>query len=412
MVEQVEEAPKQLPPPWDRIFSLGSRTFVWGLLFGIIYILRPFFLLLFLTFVFAYILEHGVRRLSPWIPNRPGRVAIATVIFLGTLVTTGIFLATPLQEQASKLLGKYPDYLEAIDNEIASARESSETLKAMIPEGLDAADMINNFLGLVAAPDEEPIRATTDETGSEVPAPGEGTGGQAVATADPGQIMLAYERLKDIVTPFLGIGSAFLLSLLFSILIVMDLPKLSRAVSGLAKTKVGFIYDEVAENIHDFGMMLGRALEAQLLIALCNTFLTAIGLYFLGLSGNIVFLSSVVFFCSFIPVAGVFISSVPICIEALSTEGAQLMLIAIGMILVIHMVEAYVLNPRIFGHHLHMNAVLVLIVLTIAGKLFGLWGLVLGLPVVNYFFGHAIRHRREKDSKKEEEPKRPIKAAS
>ena len=40
-----------------------------------------------------------------------------------------------------------------------------------------------------------------------------------------------------------------------------------------------------------------------------------------------------------------------------------------------------------------MNAVLVLIVLTIGGKLFGVWGLVLGLPVVNYVFGHAIRRR-------------------
>ncbi len=412
MVEEEEEAPKQLPPPWDRIFSLSSRIFVWGLLFGIIYILRPFFLLLFLTFVFAYVLEHGVRRLSPWIKNRPLRVTVATMVFLGTLVTTGIFLATPLQQQASKLLEKYPTYLAAIDTEIASARESSETLQAMIPEGLDAAELINNLLGLVADPGEEYVPKERPET-AVPPANGAEEGAPAEVQADPEQIMLAYERLKNIVTPILGIGSAFLLSLLFSILIVLDLPKLSRAVSGLAATKLGFIYDEVAGNVHDFGMMLGRALEAQLLIALCNTILTAIGLYFLGLTGNMVFLSSIVFFCSFIPVAGVFISSVPICIEALSQEGPQLMLIAIGMILIIHMIEAYLLNPRIFGHHLHMNAVLVLIVLTIAGKLFGVWGLVLGLPVVNYFFGRAIRHPEEALPIKEpKEPKKPTKAPS
>ena len=50
----------QLPAPWDRIFGLGTRIFVWGLFAGIIYLLRPFFLLLFLTFVFAYIQAHGV----------------------------------------------------------------------------------------------------------------------------------------------------------------------------------------------------------------------------------------------------------------------------------------------------------------------------------------------------------------
>ena len=106
------------------------------------------------------------------------------------------------------------------------------------------------------------------------------------------------------------------------------------------------------------------------------------------------FLSSIVFFCSFIPVAGVFLSSTPICLAALSESGVQLMVLAIGLILVIHFIEAYFLNPKIFGHHLHMNAVLVLIVLTVAGKLFGVWGLVLGLPVVNYVFGHAIRFKK------------------
>jgi predicted PurR-regulated permease PerM len=394
MSRKEPETSKQLPPPWDRIFSLSSRVFVWGLLFAIIYILRPFSLLLFLTFVFAYILEHGVQGLKHRVPSRTARVLLVTVVFLGTLTTAGIFLATPLQQQASKLAQNYPTYINAIDREIADARESSETVQAMIPEGVSADELVNNLLGLVeddgeaygvSEPRNDQDQSSLPDSSGDGPAPPE---------PDPQRIQQALERLKNIATPILGIGSAFLLSLLFSFLIVLDLPKLSRGVSGLAKTKLGFIYDEAAENIHDFGVMVGRALEAQLLIAICNMALTAIGLYFLGLTTNIVFLSTIVFFCSFIPVAGVFISSLPICIEALSNGGVQLTLIAIGIILAIHTIETYVLNPRIFGHHLRMNAVLVLIVLTIAGKLFGIWGLVLGLPMVNYFFGHAIRYRK------------------
>jgi predicted PurR-regulated permease PerM len=202
----------------------------------------------------------------------------------------------------------------------------------------------------------------------------------------------AIDKLKAVGGPLLAIGSAFLLSLLFSFLIILDLPKLARGVRGLRDTKVRFIYEEVADNIHDFGLVLGRSLEAQLFIAILNTVLTAIGLYFMGLP-NLVFLSMIVFFASFIPVAGVFISSTPICLVALSHGGLQLMLFAIALILVIHFIEAYILNPRIFGHHLRMNPVLVLIVLTVAGKLFGVWGLALALPVVNYFFGYAIRDR-------------------
>ena len=43
-----------------------------------------------------------------------------------------------------------------------------------------------------------------------------------------------------------------------------------------------------------------------------------------------------------------------------------------------------------------LGAFTFLIVLTIGGKLFGIWGLILGIPIVNYVFRHAIRHPAEK----------------
>ncbi len=415
-----------LPPPWDRIFSLSTKLVIYGLLFGLLYLLRPFFLLVFLTFVCAYILEHGVQGLSHRIPNRPIRVILVAVVFLGSLISAGLFLAPPFARQAQDLAKNYPKHLEAIDTQIESLREV-EFLKGSIVDNMTAKDLIGGIFGIAGG--EEPsgkraelVKPKKEEAKKKSPkeeqeedkpesdtspteqdpdalqgpvAPGPYTE-ELSAEERASQVEHAIGLVKNIASPILGIGSAFLLSLLFSFLIVLDLPKLSRAIAGLHETKLSFIYDEVAENIRDFGLMLGRALEAQLFIAFCNTILTAIGLYFLGLTSNIVFLSAVVFFCSFIPVAGVFISSTPICIEALAYPdggGVSLMFLAIVLILVIHFIEAYFLNPKIFGHHLHMNAVMVLIVLTIGGKLFGVWGLVLGLPVVNYFFGHAIRRR-------------------
>lgn len=405
MATSEPKEPGPLPPPWDRIFSLGTRIFVWGLIFAILYVLRPFFLLVFLTFVFAYILEHGVQGLQHRLANRPLRVVLVTAVFLGALITLGVALAPSFQQQASKIAREYPEYLAKIDVELDEARHRYTWARNVLPEDLRAVDVIEHLVGFVAAAPAEDVdddaaargRVSFDPELQGPPVP------TTLATPASDQMRQqrtqeslteAIDLLREIASPILGVGSAFLLSLLFSFLIVLDLPKLSRAVRGLAKTKVGFIYDEVAENIRDFGLMLGRALEAQLLIALCNTVLTALGLWVLGLTSNLVFLSTIVFFCSFIPVAGVFISSVPICLEALSQEGLGLALAVVAMILIIHFIEAYFLNPKIFGHHLHMNAVLVLIVLTIAGKLFGVWGLILGLPVVNYVFGHAIRYRR------------------
>ena len=103
----------------------------------------------------------------------------------------------------------------------------------------------------------------------------------------------------------------------------------------------------------------------------------------------------IVFLCSFIPVAGVFISSIPICLVALQESGIGLVAIAIIAILIIHFIETYILNPKIFGHHLHLNPVIVLIILTIGGELFHIWGLVLGLPICTYIFSYAIRWKKE-----------------
>jgi hypothetical protein len=86
-------------------------------------------------------------------------------------------------------------------------------------------------------------------------------------------------------------------------------------------------------------LSFGKALEAQFLVAIANSILTAIGLYFLGLGQSLAFLTAIVFLCSFIPVAGVFISSVPICILALQASGLHGVAMAIGLITFIHLIE-------------------------------------------------------------------------
>ena len=79
-------------------------------------------------------------------------------------------------------------------------------------------------------------------------------------------------------------------------------------------------------------------------------------------------------------------------VRVLHVISRGLVIWVIVMVIVVHTLEAYVLNPLIFGAHLHMNPVLVLAVLLIGHELFGIWGLLLGVPTVTYFFGYAIRY--------------------
>ena len=383
---------KTLPPPWDRIFSLGTKVFVWGLLVAILYILRQFLLLVFLTFVFAYIQAIAVDGLATRIRNRVVRVVLVGLLFLGTIFATGYSLAPQVQEQtkifaenwdkylvdadtaAHKFLQENPEFAKWFDREEESADGGNEAQQPPNdPAAKKAGPIVSNFLKQLLGfnPEEE--------------------------TTAAGKEALTRERIKQLGKwgeDLLGYASSFLLAMLFSFLMVLDLPKIARGISGLRDTKLGFIYDEVADSIATFGRVMGRALGAQLAIAALNTVLTAIGIWVLGLP-NAVFLSTIVFLCSFIPVAGVFISSTPICLLSLQAGGFPMMLLAIGLILLIHAIETYILNPRIYGHHMRMNPVLVLIVLTVGGKLFGVWGLILGIPIVNYVFRYAVRYPKD-----------------
>lgn len=363
----------------NTLTSFFTKMAVWSLLFGVIYILRSFFLLIFLTFVFAYIQETGVLKIAPYIMRRTIRVVLVGLALLGVIIGLLAFIVPKVKDQGETFVRKLPSYTDTLDAEIVRLKDQYPAVASIFPElnedGLVGIQSNGEVIeGSKTSVSKKFIQGFLENGSSKE------FMGSAVGT------------IKNLGGSILTIGSAFLLSLLFSFLIVLDLPRLAAGVRSLRRTKLQFIYDEVSSSIYHFGLVMGRALEAQFFIAILNTILTSIGIALLGFSEQIPFLGMIVFFCSFIPVVGVIISSVPICLVALQTAGLWLMFLCIIMITVIHMIEAYILNPKIYGHHMRLNPVVVLIILTIGGKMFHVWGLVLGVPICTYVFGHAIKN--------------------
>lgn len=182
-----------------------------------------------------------------------------------------------------------------------------------------------------------------------------------------------------------------ILSLLFSFMIMWDLPVIMEGVRrlGAPKSRVRYAYDELAPFFTDFGSVLGKSFEAQGAIALVNTTLTTLGLIILAVPG-IGFLSVVTLVCSFIPVAGVFISTLPMLILALTEYGAAKALAVIVMVIVVHLIEAYVLNPQIYSAHLHLHPFFVLVVLYVAEHMYGIGGLLMAVPVSVYLLRSLV----------------------
>jgi predicted PurR-regulated permease PerM len=352
----------KFPPPWNYLIPLARRALIWGVFFALLFLLRRFLLLVFLTFVFAYICDHGVSALQSRIASRRWRASLVMIGMLAVIGLVAYLLGPELKNQAVTFVKKAPEYEQAIEKQLAEWRASNDFLRNFL-EGVEAKGILQELLA--------------------------GSGDEPHAVARLHRAVVVFRDAASVTT-------SFLLSLLFAFLIVGDLPRISRGIQSLRQTRLATFYDEVANTVFRFGQVLGRFLEAQLLIAIVNTALTSVGMVLLGVP-QVAFLAGFVFLCSFIPVAGVFISTSPICIVALGTGGFGLVLWVIAMVTVVHIVEAYILNPLIMGAHLHLNPVLVLAVLLIGHQMFGVWGLLLGVPTVTYVFGYAIRLRDHDD---------------
>jgi predicted PurR-regulated permease PerM len=356
---------RPLPPPWDRFVPFIRRLAIWAMFFGILWMLRPFFFLVFLTFVFGYIQEHGTEALNRKIASRRMCSVLVFLALLGVLLGLGLTIGPALAQQAAAFPEDINKHLSGADRVLEDLKERYEIVRKIVTPDVHVGGIVRQIF---------------------LP--------EVLVESDDERLQSVLPRIVGIAQKTLWIGTSFFLALLFSFLVSLDYPRIASEMRSLHETRLRVIYDELSDSVFYFGKILGRALEARLVIALVNTALTAIGLSIMEIP-NIAFLSAVVFVCSFIPVAGVFISSVPLCLAALTKSGLPLMLWAIVFVTIIHIIEAYILNPRIYGARLRMNPVLVLAILVISNHLFGIWGLVLGVPVVNYLV-HVIRSKGSK----------------
>jgi len=393
----------------NEFYQRNRRVVIWVILFGLLWLLRDFFAVVFLSFVLAIVAaplaEIGMRRL------RLPHWAAVTVVYVSFLVVLGSFVAFVVPSVVSQL----DRMIQNLPSTEATLIETKNRLVRSYPA---LREPINGYLRSALADDRlELVELELISTRQRLGLTEEDLAAAAESAVVPTGVLAEYFNRQDqllldalmavqfqrvrqyapTVTVMLYRATATtLLGLLFSFLILIDLNRIKSGISRLRNSRVGDFYEEAAPPIARFGILLGRAIEAQAAIAVINTVLTLIGMLLLGLP-PVAMLSVIVFVCSFVPVLGVLISTTPIVLVALNTGGPMLSLAAIGLVIVIHAIEAYLLNPIIYGKHLKLNPVLTLIILYVGYHAFGLWGMLLGVPVARYFihdvFGVSFRER-------------------
>lgn len=376
--------------PWSRVLT-------WVAFGAALYVLHDLFPILFLTFVIAYIAESLVARLVRHWPYRRFFTLLVFAGFLGGLTLFVSFVAPRVYAHYLKARRNVAEYVRTTHARTAQSAERR-------PGGGDTEAV---FVGGGRSEEEAASPPLLEPAAKALL--GDTTYREFLSTSfarnlfREGNRILAevLHRIAAEFGDFAVAGFRLILysfiSAIFAFLIVWDLPKIGAGLTRLERGRFAGAYREIAPMVVSFGAFIGRAFEAQAMVAVVNTVVTSGGMLLLGVP-EVPLLATFVFFCSFIPVFGVVVSTLPIAYFAFQVSGLGGVAAIVVLILVVHALEAYVINPIIYGHAFHAHPLLVLILLLVGEHFFGVWGLLLAVPVGLYLIRFVFLGERTDDA--------------
>jgi predicted PurR-regulated permease PerM len=195
---------------------------------------------------------------------------------------------------------------------------------------------------------------------------------------------------------FFGIGRLFLV-LMVAAFILIDLDRIQGFLRSLVPERYQVDYDRIYVGI-DRG--LSGVIRGQLLICLINGLMTYAGLWFFSVKYPLL-LAAIAATMSLIPIFGSILSSFPIVAVALISSGHFNLvkgLEVLGWIILIHLIEANVLNPKIMGNAAKIHPVLVVFALIAGEHSYGLVGALFAVPVASIIQTIFVYYRRRPKS--------------
>ncbi|MDQ3601204.1 MAG: AI-2E family transporter [Actinomycetota bacterium] len=126
---------------------------------------------------------------------------------------------------------------------------------------------------------------------------------------------------------------------------------------------------------------VGSYARATFLVALVDAVGIGLGLLLVG-APLVVPLTALVFLASFVPIAGAVISGAVAVLVVLVANGPVSALIILGVVVGVQQLESNVLQPMVMGRAVHLNALAVVLAVSVGTLLVGITGAVLAVPLL------------------------------
>ena len=328
----------------------------------VLYLLGTVLLTLGISVVVAYVLLPVARLLErgmPWKDRREGlsRGIAVTVIFVGILGAMAGVLALvipPTVEQGQRFADEFPEFF-------ASARATVEGWLTRYTEQIP--------------PD---IRAQIED---------------ALASAGSTLTNAAWNVVTQTVSVLSG-SFSLVLGLVTAPVLVFYLIKDSSSIrSSLSSPFPSSLRPYLHDALDIADRTIGSYIRGQVILGLAVGAVVTIGLLLMGVPFAYV-LGIVAGLTELVPVIGPWIGGAAGVLVTLATEPAMVPWVIL-LYLGVQIVENVLLVPRIQGDALNMHPVAVILVIVIASNYFGLWGVILGPPVVALIRDLAVYFVRE-----------------
>ncbi len=387
-----------------------------ALVVGILWLFREVLLPFLFAVVLAYVLAPVVRLLERGMP----RWAAVLTLYSGLLLalTAFVWVGIPrLAVEVEKLARETPnavrvaqqDWLPALEREFRAAMESygGVTVPEAVPSPEFASPPAASSIAVLPEGDgfrlqlpEEGLRVEQKSDGEWVIAPRpeaeQGTDlTQGLREAFARQIQNTEEHTVTLLKTAQAVATklvrgvfTFFIMLMISAYLLATSERIFTFMKSLVHSSRQRQFDRLLKRI-DRG--LSGVVRGQLLIALVNGILSGIGFYLFDLPYWPI-LTVIATVLSIIPIFGAIISSVPAVIVGLQ-GGVMTALGVLAWIIVIHQIEANLLNPKIMGDSAKVHPVLVVFALLGGEHLFGIAGALLAVPILSILQSLFLHYR-------------------
>lgn len=406
---------------------------LWGFLLfciSVVYIFRD----VALPFVFAILVAYILAPLVDWlvrfrIAGRPMPRGLAVVIiYINLIAVLGIsigYFIPKLSGDFARLFREAPSLFKKVNDEYLpragawvdrhlgagpdhepGAPETNahpepprrDLIVEPLPDGKLRVDLAGLALEVQAAPDGRyligPPKPIEPETA------GEGKWERSIKQwiaerlrSTEGEAKKAIEYGQKFVTGVITGIARLVLVLMVAAFILIDLQRVRGFTRSLVPEAYQRDYDRIVGGI-DRG--LSGVIRGQLLICLINGVLTYIGLWIFKVKYSLL-LAGIAAVMSLVPIFGSILSSIPIVVIAFVSSGTFSPIqgvYVLGWIVLIHLVEANFLNPKIMGGAAKIHPVLVVFALIAGEHSYGLVGALFAVPVASIIQTIFVYYRR------------------